>query len=215
MNTGILLSFSACIFAQFLKAVGVSYMHGTSFETKTSNSQKHQTLTTGSIRMKPFFSSGGMPSSHSALVTCMACWTMFAEGVNSGAACVAVCVAAIVCYDASHVRLEVGKHASQINRILSVKKGDNISPTRKARYQAKSIHVSVDIESKGELDEEDDTALLIDTQRGEHTTTIHDLGQRATKLLEEAVGHTKIEVVAGVAVGILWFLLWLPVLMYS
>ena len=173
-----------------------------------------QNAHTGSVRIKPFFSSGGMPSSHSALVTCMACWTMFAEDINSGAACVAVCVAAIVCYDASHVRLEVGKHASQINRILSVKKGDNISPTRKARYQAKSIHVSVDIESKGELDEEED-ALLIDTQRGEHTTTIHDLGQRATKLLEEAVGHTKIEVVAGVGVGILWFLLWLPVLMYS
>lgn len=119
----------------------------------------------------------------------------------------------IVCYDASHVRLEVGKHASQINRILSVKK-NHTSPTR---FQSKSIHVSVDIESKGELDceDDDDTAPLVDTQRSEHSTTIHELGQKASKLLEEAVGHTKIEVVAGVGVGILWFLLWLPILMYS
>ena len=85
MNTGILLSFSACIFAQFLKAVGVSYMHGTLCVNVWNDIVRNIELTTGSIRIKPFFSSGGMPSSHSALVTCMAV-EMFAEGVNSGAA---------------------------------------------------------------------------------------------------------------------------------
>ena len=146
MNTGILLSFSACIFAQFLKAVGVSYMHGTFYLCERNDVVRNIQLTTGSIRIKPFFSSGGMPSSHSALVTCMACWTMFAEGINSGAACVAVCVAAIVCYDASHVRLEVGKHASQINRILSVKKG--ITFHRHVKHVSKNRFVSVDMNRK-------------------------------------------------------------------
>jgi acid phosphatase family membrane protein YuiD len=200
MNTGILLSVSACLFAQALKAIGVSYMYGR-------------------IRLKPFFSSGGMPSSHSALVTCMACWTMYSEGVNSGAACVAVCVAMIVCYDASHVRLEVGKHASQINRILSTTNNGSRtrSPTRRrnGRYQTGDVEVAVDIESNNYDDNDDDSAPLVDTQHGENVSTMKDLSQAASKLLEEAVGHTKIEVVAGVGVGILWFLIWLPVLMFT
>ena len=65
-----------------------------------------------------FFSTGGMPSSHSALVTSLATASGMLVGFDSGQFAVATVLALIVMYDARGVRKESGQHARIINRIL-------------------------------------------------------------------------------------------------
>lgn len=64
-------------------------------------------------------SAGGMPSSHSALVTGLA-WTIGLEyGFDSPVFAVAFVVAAVVIYDATGVRRAAGEHAQVINRMIA------------------------------------------------------------------------------------------------
>lgn len=64
------------------------------------------------------FGSGGMPSSHSALVTALAVGTAFAHGVSSPLFAVAVVLALIVMHDACGVRQAAGKHAHILNQLM-------------------------------------------------------------------------------------------------
>jgi hypothetical protein len=65
-----------------------------------------------------WFSSGGMPSSHSALV----CSAMLAVGLfhgfDSPAFALSVAFAMVVVYDAAGVRREAGRHAERINILI-------------------------------------------------------------------------------------------------
>ncbi len=63
-------------------------------------------------------SAGGMPSSHSAMVTSMATATGKIEGWNSPITAIAFVFALIVMYDATGVRRSAGKHAEIINIII-------------------------------------------------------------------------------------------------
>ncbi|MBE3560436.1 MAG: divergent PAP2 family protein [Ktedonobacteraceae bacterium] len=63
-------------------------------------------------------SSGGMPSSHSALVAGLATAAGRHEGVASPAFALAVVLAGIVMYDAAGVRYAVGVQAHILNEIL-------------------------------------------------------------------------------------------------
>ncbi len=63
-------------------------------------------------------SSGGMPSSHSALVTGLATATGRQLGVGSTAFAIAVVLAAIVMYDAAGVRRAVSIQARIINQMI-------------------------------------------------------------------------------------------------
>ncbi|MBB3109340.1 hypothetical protein FHS18_001392 [Paenibacillus phyllosphaerae] len=63
------------------------------------------------------FSTGGMPSSHSAAVTSLATAIGITEGVDSSAFAIAAVVSAITMYDAAGIRRHAGMHASLINRI--------------------------------------------------------------------------------------------------
>ena len=65
-----------------------------------------------------FHGSGGMPSSHSAMVVSAAVMTGAAAGFDSPVFAVAVVLACIVMYDAAGVRRETGKQATVINQIL-------------------------------------------------------------------------------------------------
>ncbi len=65
------------------------------------------------------YGSGGMPSSHSALVCAAFAATGRLEGWNSPQFGIMFVIAAIVMYDAANVRLEAGKHAQQLNRIMT------------------------------------------------------------------------------------------------
>lgn len=64
------------------------------------------------------FRTGGMPSSHSALVTSLATVSGMQVGFGSGQFAVAAVLALIVMYDARGVRKESGQHARILNRIL-------------------------------------------------------------------------------------------------
>ena len=62
--------------------------------------------------------SGGMPSSHSSLVTSLATSIGLIEGWDSSIFALSIGIAAIVMYDASGVRLAVGVQARILNQIL-------------------------------------------------------------------------------------------------
>jgi acid phosphatase family membrane protein YuiD len=76
----------------------------------------------GVLRLKVDFSlfvtSSGMPSSHTALVTSLACVVGIKEGFTSSAFAIAVIFAAIVIYDAAGVRYAVGDQAKTINNLI-------------------------------------------------------------------------------------------------
>jgi len=64
------------------------------------------------------FSAGGLPSSHSALVTAVVLTIGFQEGFNSSVFALAAAIAMIVIYDAAGVRRQAGIHAERINEIM-------------------------------------------------------------------------------------------------
>lgn len=64
------------------------------------------------------FSTGGMPSSHSAMVTSLATAVAYRNGIGSSVFGVAVVLAAIIMYDAQGIRQQSGKQARVLNRIL-------------------------------------------------------------------------------------------------
>lgn len=63
-------------------------------------------------------SSGGMPSSHSALVVSLATAVGLSQGFDSAVFAAAASLAFIVMYDASGVRRAAGEQAKILNRIL-------------------------------------------------------------------------------------------------
>lgn len=65
-----------------------------------------------------FVSSGGMPSSHSALVTSLATATGRVAGVQSAAFAITVVLASIVMYDAAGVRRAVSIQARILNQMI-------------------------------------------------------------------------------------------------
>ena len=61
---------------------------------------------------------GGMPSSHSALVTSLAVGVGKDMGYNSSAFALAIAIALVVMYDAAGVRRAAGKQAEVLNQIM-------------------------------------------------------------------------------------------------
>ncbi|MBE0696197.1 MAG: divergent PAP2 family protein [Anaerolineaceae bacterium] len=66
-----------------------------------------------------WFSSGGMPSSHSALVTSVMLAIGLFEGFNTSLFAISFTLAMIVVYDAAGVRREAGRHAEKINILIN------------------------------------------------------------------------------------------------
>jgi len=64
------------------------------------------------------FSSGGMPSSHSAIVTALATTTGMVIGFDSAVFGISAILASIVLYDAAGVRQAVSEQATVLNRIV-------------------------------------------------------------------------------------------------
>ena len=64
------------------------------------------------------WSTGGMPSSHSALVSALAISIGINAGFGSPIFAVALALAIVVMYDAAGVRQAAGKQAQKINRIV-------------------------------------------------------------------------------------------------
>lgn len=82
------------------------------------------------LNIKRMVGSGGMPSSHSALVCSLATTIGITEGINSPMFAITVALAAIVMYDASGVRRAAGKQAKILNQIIE-SEGKNINVQEK------------------------------------------------------------------------------------
>jgi uncharacterized protein len=65
-----------------------------------------------------FFTSGGMPSAHSATVCALATSVAMTEGVGSILFSITAVLAVIVMYDAAGVRQSVGQHSAILNLIV-------------------------------------------------------------------------------------------------
>jgi acid phosphatase family membrane protein YuiD len=70
------------------------------------------------INLKRLFETGGMPSSHSAVVSSLMTVVGFNEGVDSSVFAVAFAFSFIVMYDAAGVRRAAGKQARILNQII-------------------------------------------------------------------------------------------------
>ncbi|WP_156288532.1 divergent PAP2 family protein [Oceanobacillus salinisoli] len=64
------------------------------------------------------FSTGGMPSSHSAAVAALTTAIGMVEGVSSSMFAIAAIFSVITMYDASGVRRHAGRHAVALNRLI-------------------------------------------------------------------------------------------------
>ncbi len=82
------------------------------------------------LNIKRMWGSGGMPSSHSALVCSLSASIGLTEGIDSPAFAISVALAAIVMYDAAGVRRAAGKQARILNQIIE-SEGKNINVQEK------------------------------------------------------------------------------------
>jgi len=88
-------------------------------------------LIKGSFDWKMFFSTGGMPSSHTTLVTSVAIGVGLMVGWSTPTFAVAATLAVVVIYDAAGVRRQAGMHAQTINVLVQeVLQGHPISDTQ-------------------------------------------------------------------------------------
>lgn len=74
--------------------------------------------TTHTFNFKRIMGAGGMPSSHSAVVTTLATMIGKQEGVDSPIFALALIFSFIVMYDAAGVRRAAGKQAKLLNKIV-------------------------------------------------------------------------------------------------
>lgn len=70
------------------------------------------------INVKRIMGAGGMPSSHSAVVSSLAILIGKDYGFNSGVFALSLIMAFVVMYDAAGIRRAAGKQATILNRIL-------------------------------------------------------------------------------------------------
>lgn len=70
------------------------------------------------LNIRRLWGSGGMPSSHSALVSSLATVVALEDGLDSTNFAISVVLAAVVMYDAAGVRRAAGKQAKVLNQIL-------------------------------------------------------------------------------------------------
>jgi hypothetical protein len=98
-NRVLIVSLAACLLAYGLKLVVEFIRHG-------------------KINVRVLVETGGMPSSHSALVTALACGIGQTMGWASPFFAVTTVFAVIVMYDAAGVRQAAGKQARILNQII-------------------------------------------------------------------------------------------------
>ncbi len=84
------------------------------------------------------FSTGGMPSSHSAFVTALTLAFLLTEGVASPYFAISFVLAGVVIHDAIGIRREAGKHATVLNQM---KEEVNDIAKELSRGKERDIHV--------------------------------------------------------------------------
>jgi len=97
-NSVLFWSLLSCLLAQFLKII-------------------FNFFSTRELRFGAMFETGGMPSSHSALITAAASGIGLEIGFDNPLFALSVALSLIIMYDASGVRKSAGVQASEINKI--------------------------------------------------------------------------------------------------
>jgi len=97
-NSVLFWSLLSCLIAQFLKIL-------------------FNFFSTGELKFQIIFETGGMPSSHSALITGATSGIGYELGFDSSIFALSVALALIVMYDASGVRKSAGIQAAEINKL--------------------------------------------------------------------------------------------------
>ena len=100
-NSVLFWSLLSCLIAQFFKII-------------------FNFFSTGKIRFGIMFETGGMPSSHSALITGAASGIGFKLGFDSPLFALAIAISLIVMYDASGVRKSAGIQAAELNKLSKI-----------------------------------------------------------------------------------------------
>ncbi len=85
------------------------------------------------LDLSKFWTSGGMPSSHSAFVVALAMKTGQMHGFDSVYFAISTVMSFVVMYDAANVRLEAGKQAAVINQIIEVLENPNLNPEERLK----------------------------------------------------------------------------------
>lgn len=80
-----------------------------------------------------FWSSGGMPSSHSSFVMALTGSVGKIYGFDSTYFAIAMVFSFIVMYDAANVRLEAGKQAAAINQIIKLLENPELNPEERLK----------------------------------------------------------------------------------
>lgn len=73
----------------------------------------------GEADLRYLYASGGMPSAHSAVVTALAGYTFYHQGIDSPLFGVTAVFAAIVMYDSFGVRRSAGEQARTLNKLIA------------------------------------------------------------------------------------------------
>ena len=97
-NSVLFWSLLSCLIAQFFKII-------------------FNFFATGKVRFGIMFETGGMPSSHSALITGATSGIGFQLGFDNPIFALAIALSLIVMYDASGVRKSAGIQAAEINKL--------------------------------------------------------------------------------------------------
>ena len=100
-NSVLFWSLLSCLIAQFFKII-------------------FNFFSTGKIRFGIMFETGGMPSSHSALITGATSGIGFQLGFDSPIFAMAIAISLIVMYDASGVRKSSGIQAAELNKLSKI-----------------------------------------------------------------------------------------------
>ena len=87
------------------------------------------------FRFDRIFGDGGMPSGHSATVTCLAILIGYTAGFNSAAFAVSMILAIVVMNDAAGVRQEAGKHAATIKELADAVNGLFVEKDKEIRTE--------------------------------------------------------------------------------
>ncbi|MEK7298534.1 MAG: divergent PAP2 family protein [Candidatus Margulisiibacteriota bacterium] len=82
------------------------------------------------LHLKYIFMSGGMPSSHSSLVSALTTAIAIKDGLASSAFCISLIFSIIVIYDSGGVRHITGKQAQLINQIIEQLCTSQFSPKK-------------------------------------------------------------------------------------
>ena len=97
-------------------------------------------FSTGKLRFGIMFETGGMPSSHSALITGATSGLGFELGFESPIFALAVATSLIVMYDASGVRKSAGIQAAEINKL-----SEKLDPKSKVILKDTLGHTKIEV----------------------------------------------------------------------